>query len=718
MNEIIHIDQDKNSDLWVSTKKSGGFFYKGSDLTSKPVRFLNGASVSSVMVDREGTIWATTLEKGVFVSYSKALIALKRQNDLIGNIQVDSDQVSMLCSSKKIAYFFRKDSLQTDIIQDSLPRELTALFRTKNSLYLGTKSGLFYAPSKKRVKIVFGYPAGTAGVLDIIKYNGDTLLVLGWNSIYTVYHEKRISNYTLHTTINFTTILKDGSILVTTRNNDGVYLLKNNTFVPYLPELPQLRTRINAIVEDHNSRLWFATETNLYCYDEHHHLHQFNEKNGLANLQISTLAVDEANNIWGGTSLGLFKISSTTSLNKLSITYFNEQHGLPDLRIEKIAAFDNKIWCLTRGYVFYFPSRSMIKNTSPPLVNIPTVFINGKQFPYTDSLIVNHNENNILIQPTSSSYKSSEKKGFIYKLNEYDTEWHFSAIPDIKYTNLDHGSYTLFIYGLNNDNFKSNKPATFTLIIKPPFWLTWWFITLLVILFLFLIYLSARFWQKKIEKKERDKAATNQKMAEFKMTALRSQMNPHFIFNAIGSIQHFILKNEAKQSYNYLAKFSMLIRNILNNSKEEYISLSQEINTLKLYIELEQIRFTHPFKFIIDIDDEIDMDVDIPTMLIQPYIENSIWHGLMPKKGEGVLELIFKEINSTIHVTIRDNGVGRKIKGPNQQHISKGLSITEQRIETLEATSQKKFDTKIIDLKDEQGNPIGTEVNLIIPFDK
>jgi LytS/YehU family sensor histidine kinase len=202
------------------------------------------------------------------------------------------------------------------------------------------------------------------------------------------------------------------------------------------------------------------------------------------------------------------------------------------------------------------------------------------------------------------------------------------------------------------------------------------------------------------------------------MTALRSQMNPHFIFNAIGSIQHFILQNEAKQSYNYLAKFSMLIRNILNNSREEYISLEQEVTTLQLYIELEQIRFTNPFQFIIDIDETIDMEIDIPTMLIQPYIENSIWHGLMPKQSGGILELLFKKVDSTIHVIIRDNGVGRKVKDSSQQYISKGMSITEQRIETLEATSQTKFNTRIVDLKDENNNSIGTEVNLIIPFDE
>ena len=203
------------------------------------------------------------------------------------------------------------------------------------------------------------------------------------------------------------------------------------------------------------------------------------------------------------------------------------------------------------------------------------------------------------------------------------------------------------------------------------------------------------------------------------MTALRSQMNPHFIYNAIGSIQHYILKNEIDQSFNYLSKFSSLIRKILNNSRNEYISLEQEISTLQLYIELEQIRFKHPFEFILIIDEQLDMEIDIPTMLIQPYIENSIWHGLMPKETKGCLELTLKKVESTIQIRIKDNGVGRETGDMRKKHhISKGMSLTEQRIQTLENTSNKKFVTTIVDLKDEKGNPTGTEVNLIIPFDE
>jgi LytS/YehU family sensor histidine kinase len=185
-------------------------------------------------------------------------------------------------------------------------------------------------------------------------------------------------------------------------------------------------------------------------------------------------------------------------------------------------------------------------------------------------------------------------------------------------------------------------------------------------------------------------------------------------FNAIGSIQHY----EIKQSYDYLSKFSILIRNILNNSRQEYIFLAQEISTLQLYIELEQIRFTEPFKFIMEIDEQLDMDMDIPTMLIQPYVENAIWQGLTPKKTGGVLQLLFKKKVIPRWSLSGDNGTDRKPDDPvNNILDSKGISITEQRIKALETANKQKFITSIINLNDEKGSPAGTEINLTIPFD-
>ena len=295
--------------------------------------------------------------------------------------------------------------------------------------------------------------------------------------------------------------------------------------------------------------------------------------------------------------------------------------------------------------------------------------------------------------------------------------WELSTTGQCQYTNLPYGNYSFQVYALNNDKIKSALPATYNFTILKPFWLTFWFITIEIISLIAVVYFIFRWRVNKIKNDEEEKTRLNQKLAEFQMTAVRAQMNPHFVFNAISSIQHYILTNDKYNSYDYLAKFSRLIRNVLDNSQEEYISLEKEIVTLSLYIELEKIRFKVPFEFSLIVDKEIDLtDIDIPTMLIQPYIENAIWHGLMPKQNDCLLELEIKKVDSILQVTIRDNGVGRASAPKNNGHVSKGMGLMEQRLKALSVKNNDSFSVIIIDLKDENAKSCGTEVKISMPL--
>jgi hypothetical protein len=720
--EIITIYVDRDDDIWVCTKKKGGYLFKHGDLRSKPIRFLGQLSITSVTLDQEGIVWVSTLEKGVLRSNSKNVFSIPHPDDPVATIQGNSGQLNLSYQSGKISSFFKNDSTATRELQNNqLLRKhtLTYAFIEKAYSYYCYSATLYYDDHKKSSRGYARVPLNI-GAKEIVKLKNDTLLVISTRAIFLIHHAKVIHYITPPFSINHITKLRDGTILLSSRNDKGIFEFKNNAFLPYLSSLKKLSTRTNSIAEDKEGNLWIATnEHGLYCVDRKGKLYEFNEHNGLITNKINALVLDSKNNLWAATNVGLIKISYTENLGNMVIINFNQSHGLPDLLIENILEFDGNIWCTTKENAFYFKSDELKRNVTPPLTYLKTIQVNDQLIPLTDTLITNYDKNNMRIQLTLIAFRDPEKKEFLYKLIGYDNSWRYSNTGDLQYTNMSYGSYALQVYGLNNDKIKSNNPATFLFIIKKPFWYTWWFITLEIISLGTLFYLYFRYWRTKIEKREREKTAVNHKISEFKMTALRAQMNPHFIYNAIGSIQHYILKNEIDQSFNYLSKFSMLIRKILNNSRNEYISLSQEISTLQLYIELEQIRFQYPFKFVVEIDEELDMEMDIPTMLIQPYIENSIWHGLMPKETEGLLELLLKKRGDTLLVIIRDNGVGME-RGDltKKYHISKGMSLTEQRIQTLERTSNKKFVTTIIDLKGENGESIGTEVNLIIPIDE
>ncbi len=201
--------------------------------------------------------------------------------------------------------------------------------------------------------------------------------------------------------------------------------------------------------------------------------------------------------------------------------------------------------------------------------------------------------------------------------------------------------YTFKVKASNNDGIWNDKGLSINIFIKPPFWQTWWFYALVTVLTgsvsLDPIQIPSR---ANPEMKKSLKTEFNKKLADVEMTALRAQMNPHFLFNCLNSINRFIVRNDAETASNYLTKFSRLIRLILQNSKSSTITLRNELEALKLYIELEEMRFENRFDYSIHVDDNIEVEfVEVPPLLLQPYVENAIWHGLMHKESKGKLTI-------------------------------------------------------------------------------
>ncbi|MDD5570706.1 MAG: histidine kinase [Bacteroidales bacterium] len=265
----------------------------------------------------------------------------------------------------------------------------------------------------------------------------------------------------------------------------------------------------------------------------------------------------------------------------------------------------------------------------------------------------------------------------------------------------------------------------FTKTISIPYWETSWYKVLQIAgiviiisgivsgIFLIIIY--------RIKKRNE----LDRKLNNFMFQALSKQMNPHFIFNSLNSVNNFILKNEKLESSRYLTKFASLMRSVLKNSQHQLIPINDEITALKLYIELESLRFDNSFNFTLNIDEKINIDEnEIPPLLIQPYIENSILHGLIPKEGEKKLSLNFEKkiIKNKEYIlcSIEDNGIGRKksnmIKLKKEtKHQSYGTAINKQRMEVLSTIKKMNIEIKYIDIEDSYGNAIGTRVELLIP---
>ncbi|MCD4698331.1 MAG: tetratricopeptide repeat protein [Bacteroidales bacterium] len=242
------------------------------------------------------------------------------------------------------------------------------------------------------------------------------------------------------------------------------------------------------------------------------------------------------------------------------------------------------------------------------------------------------------------------------------------------------------------------------------------FIILITVVVL-LIFSKYKFRQKHLRIK------LEMKNLETEQRLLRSQMNPHFIFNSMNSIQSYISGNDSFTAMTYLSKFAQLMRNILDNSRKSLIALSDEINTLELYMELESIRFNKKFDCKIEVDPELPVDaIYIPPMLIQPFVENSIKHGLRNKKSKGLLEIEFRQNNKLITCIVKDNGIGREKamelnKEKNKTHQSLGMQVTRERLDALSKEKGININFEITNLINKDGKASGTQVLINLPFE-
>jgi two-component system LytT family sensor kinase len=229
--------------------------------------------------------------------------------------------------------------------------------------------------------------------------------------------------------------------------------------------------------------------------------------------------------------------------------------------------------------------------------------------------------------------------------------------------------------------------------------------------------------EQEVREREIQLISLNRDLVSSQLTALRAQMNPHFIFNALNSVQQYILQGNVDQANKYLSKFSRLQREVLNHCDQNFITIEKEIEMLQLYLQLEQLRFQDNFNYTITVADDIDVnEIRLPPMMLQPFVENAIWHGLMPKQGSRRVNIDFSlPSDDFLHCTIRDNGIGRaaaaRLKKDNvaaTTHQSKGLRLVFERLQILEQQYQQPFEAIISDITDDEGIITGTQVKLIL----
>jgi ligand-binding sensor domain-containing protein len=419
-------------------------------------------------------------------------------------------------------------------------------------------------------------------------------------------------------------------------------------------------------------------------------------------------------------------LQSFDAQNKV-FTNYSYADGLPKAEIKDIVIHNEKIFLATTEGLVLFDENQNTKNPIAPKVVITSLKVNGNTLPWRENLTFSPSQNNIDLLFSVLSFRGEGNLTIQYNIN--DGAW-LPIQQDarvISLTALSSGNYKVKIQAFNEDGIAENRPLEFNFTIATPWYKQWFVIVITIIALMALIYFYFSRRIKMINKNNalvEEKLRLEQEVQKSMLASIKSQMNPHFLFNALNTIQSYIYTNDKENASIYLGKFSDLTRSILEMSNKETVSLSEEIKALQLYLDLEKLRFEDTLFYTMHIDENVDTDwVHIPSMLIQPYVENAIKHGLLHKKDNRNLAINFKIDNHSLHVSVEDNGIGRKRSAElnelkTKQHKSFAVTANQKRLDILNYGSKNNIVMRITDKQNDAGQATGTRVDLFIPIKK
>jgi ligand-binding sensor domain-containing protein len=723
--QVISILEAKNGSVLCSTYK-GLTHYSSSDFKNKhEVPQLSSKIVTGMYIDKENSLWISTEGYGLYSAFFRNFRYYSVQNGL-PDTKINSTGVNeqnlFLGHVNGLITIIGPDSLAT--IHPHYKNELNenpravSICSYKKQLYISSdlnisrlqKNELELLPKlvNQSVRKLIIRKDGTIWGTDYYR-----LINIG------TFENPKMEKFSIDST-KIIQELEDrhGTIWVLTIK--GVYTFDYTSSAVYKVN-KIFDIRCSDIAEDLNGNIWIATNGNGIIVKEKNETKHITIKEGLSSDVCRTILID-SNVVWVGTNKGLCKITTDKELS-LTIENIYTKNGLITDEVNDLYKRDREIWVIHNDAISIFNPNQLKNNSTLPPIYLTSVVINGENYKDTIASSLNYNQNFLSFNFVGLSYKDAGNALYKYKLEGLDTNWHYTGYTQINYQTVPPGEYRFIVYASNNDGYWSSVPATFQFRILHPWWQTWTFIIAAIVLVFGLFFYIVRLRLNKIRKREEEKLKLKQRISETELQALRAQMNPHFIFNSINSVQYFMTENDAKSSQKYLAKFARLIRYVVDNSKPTVVPLKIELEALQLYLELESLRFEDRFEYAIHVDSLIDLDqYQIPSMLIQPYVENSIWHGLMHKEGKGRIDVNLVLVDHVIKCTVVDNGIGRKksqeIKNKNRNGTKRslGLTITENRLDIINQITNLNLSVAISDITDKNGNIAGTKVELTIPI--
>ncbi len=738
-----------NGDIWVGSIAGLNRISEGEITTLDESQGMPYTNVKSLGVDREGNLWIGTDGQGVFRQAGKSFTVYNTSHGLLSDAAMDLVRMEngnlIIGSYDQGLTIFDGEHFSPYSLNDSLPGKTIWQVATAadQALWVGTSQGLFIEKDGKITKksVRDSLPGNR---ITAILPEGESIWIGAENGMALLNQQGEILKvYDLQ---NFSgrrirSMKKTGKTMWI--GAEGQLIKKVDDAFQSYPIPANDDAALYCIETDLQLNVWVGTSAGLYVLEPgSDSLKAANFSANYSARNINFLSTLEDNTLLIGTNNGLYRLNLDVyeESGEIRTRHYTAYEGLRGTETNQNALLveDEQIWFgTTSGLVKFEPFTDGYAKDVAPKINLTGIQLFLQDVDWSKRNNARHRVNGTPINPvfdykdnyitfnyTGIYFNNPDKVKYRYMLQGADSEWLGpTRSRSATYAYLPHGSYTFILEAYSDDDPELIDRMTYSFQILPPFYLKPWFFILCGILLLSLLY---AIYQNRI-KKEREKRANLQlqyqsRMLELESQTLNSSMNRHFIFNALNSIQYYINMQDKRSANRYLSSFAKLIRMNLDSSQQALTKLGDELERLELYLTLEKMRFQDRFDYIIEVGENIDLTmVEIPAMMLQPFLENSIWHGILPTDKRGEITVKISSNGAFYQILIADNGIGIDTSIDNKRtepgsHISKGMEITQSRILLYKRMTGLNYVIEgPVQMQNAEGEILGTKVLIKLP---
>jgi ligand-binding sensor domain-containing protein len=732
--EILTIGFGSNNNIWVGLYQKGAVSLNA-DLEENPDdHILTKLSVSSVTVDYEGGTWFCTLERGAFYLQKNVIRMLSLDGlnaQAVFRMYNVNDSILLFANSKGV---HRYSNGRSDLVAPINLFDAAGLFAQGHGIYVGGSTNEIRQGACGR-NILLKDPYFKNAFLfesscDFIRADDSKIAFTAGINFFKVDYStyKNVTDIVELSTIALPRgfLFKDNRKKIWLGNINALYYLDSLGGSPKKAEVNnQLNNKgVTAMRQMCNGLYVLGIRFGgIAIVKGNSILGSIAEEQGLSSNSVKYILARN-DTLWVATSKGIsiIRFSSFEPL-QYEITNVADDKNIYDVVIYQLITFKDKILAATGNGIYSF-NPADLSQKAPALIPF---YINSVSTFKTDtsgidviSLPFKHNR--VTVSFSAVAYNSFDRVCYYYRFSNVDTVWQKINTTELLLENLSPGKYDLELKCDIPHRGRYSEVQKLQINILKPWWQSGLFMIACILFALSSFYIFYFFKIRKIKNTARERFAVKAKMLELEHAAVHAQMDPHFIFNCLTSIQQLIILGEASKANQYLVKFSRLIRSGLELSSSNYVSLTNEKNYIQEYLSLEQLRFPDSFDFSVHVENTIPGGTSIPHMMIQPFIENSIRHGIRNLKSRrGNISIIFSMQDQRIACNIIDNGIGIKAAMRNQSadsgaRKSFGIDLVKKRLDILNVQKEKIFFVKIEDLYDAAGLPAGTSVIIYMPY--